>query len=273
MRYKLLVSDLDGTLLDNAHEITSKNLEAIRKLKKSGVNFVIATGRTIDMVKGYLEILDYDSPLICCNGAALYDVKGKLLSIKEIQAEVLRGVIDLIKKYELEHVLYTMSGIVSEKRNERVFYIEEYNKKQKASNKAVIIIDENICNNLEQYQVVKVFVSTSERGKLHKLRDELNHQFKEIEAVMSQRHILDIVNKQATKGNALLALADHLGIYPKEVAAIGDNYNDITMLKEAGLAITVENAEDEIRNIADYVSKSNHYSGVAYAIEHFIGLT
>ncbi|MDF2612389.1 MAG: Cof-like hydrolase [Clostridia bacterium] len=273
MGYKLLISDLDGTLLDNSHQITTENLKAIRKLEKSGMKFVIATGRPIDMIKGYLEILDYDSPLICCNGAALYDAKGKILAIKQIQAEVLRGVIDLIKKCELEYVLYTMAGIVSEKRNERVLYIEKYNKKQKASNKAVIIIDENIYNNLEAYKVVKAFVSASEYSKLHKLRDELNYQFKEVEAVMSQRHILDIVDKHATKGNALLALADYLNIEPKDIAAIGDNYNDVTMLKEAGLAITVENAEDEIRNIADYVSKSNHCSGVAYAIEHFLDLT
>lgn len=270
MRYKALVSDLDGTLLDNSHEITADNLEAIKQLKTDGIEFVIATGRTIDMIKGYLQVLDYDSPLIWCNGAVLSDSKGKVLYIKEMEPKILRQVIDLIKMHQLEYVLYAMTGIISEKRNERIAYIEEYNRKQNELNKAPIIIDGNVYDNLEKYKIVKIFVSAADYIKLHKLRDELNEQFGEVAAVMSQRHILDIVDKNATKGNALLALAEHLGIQPNDIAAIGDNYNDVTMLKEAGLAITVENAEDEIKDISDYVSKSNNCSGVAYAIEHFV---
>jgi HAD-superfamily hydrolase, subfamily IIB len=270
MTCRIFVSDLDGTLLNNNHEISAANIDAVKKLNLMGINFMIATGRTKYMVKSFLKELDYNMPLIWCNGAVISDAGGKILYVKEMEHEKVRQAIDIIKKFGMNYVLYTLKGIISEDSGESIKHFEDYNSRVKDEDKAPIVVDRQLRANLDNYTVIKFFVKSADYDRLQRLKDAINERVDGINAVPSQRNILDIVAKGATKGNALLKLSEYMGVNIGDIAAIGDNHNDMDMLKVCGIPLTVENAEDAVKKVALFISKSNDCSGVAYAIDNYI---
>ena len=222
------------------------------------------------MVKNYLAILDYDMPLIWCNGAGVSDFGGKILHLEEIEVSKIRSVIDIARAHGLVYVAYSFEAVISETRHERVLWMEDYNFGVDNEHKAKIIIDENLYENIDQHRIVKMFISSNNPDELEDIRDVINKDIDGVEAVLSQKHILDVVNKGVTKGNAVLALAKRFNIDPKEVIAIGDNHNDLSMLRVCGLPLTLENGEDVVKEVSEYIVRDNNSSGVAHAIGKFI---
>ena len=115
-----------------------------------------------------------------------------------------------------------------------------------------------------------MFISSNNPDELEDIRDVINKDIDGVEAVLSQKHILDVVNKGVTEGNAILALTKRFNIDPKEVIAIGDNHNDLSMLRVCGLPLTLENGEDVVKEVSEYIVRDNNSSGVAHAIGKFI---
>lgn len=264
IKYKLVVCDLDGTLLNSADEISQENKKAVNILKDAGVEFAIATGRHDLIAAKYIYDLDIKTPLIACNGALIKDVRQKrVLYEKLIPSDTAARVINYCETNYFDYLVYTPDAIYYSENSQRINTVKEYNKsvKEELQAKTYKIRDLDISRN----EIIKILIANQEEKIIEKLDNDINHD-NSLTIVSSGKGLIDIMRSGASKGNALLILCDKLGILPKETVVFGDSHNDISMFEVAGLAIAPENAEEEVKKAADYVTLSNNMSGVARAI-------
>lgn len=267
--YKLAVFDLDGTLLDNQHEISKENVKALEKLKESGCIVSIATGRTDLLVKEYVKKIKLDVPVIACNGALIRNPFTEEIFYKRVMPkEKVKQIIDICNSEKLIYMVYSTDYIISIP-NERVDYFLKRNEilDKDCQVKFVMNSDSNFIS--QQHEVYKILIieKNSERFKL------LPDKFRNISGIakcQSSKGLMDFMLEGTSKKRAIEILAEKNNILPREIVAFGDNYNDIEMLKYAGCAITTSNGVKEVKDIVDYVSIDNNDSGVAYAIENFV---
>lgn len=271
MSYKLVVTDMDGTFLNSKDEISEENLKIVKELNERGILFSIATGRLDTMIKPYLRQIGNNNPVISCNGALVRNVtKGEFYHAQIIEREDFLKVIDICKANELIFAVYGEYTVYSESLEGRVKYFENRNKSLCEEDKVAIKVVDNIYTDLEE-KVFKVLVTNDNFQLLEQVKEEIN-KIPGIEACKSTPHLLDIMAAGVTKGNALKDLAEVLKIKREEIIAIGDNHNDISMLQYAGYAIAVGNAEQEVKDIADFVTVSNDEDGVAKALREVFSI-
>ena len=270
MNYKMFVSDLDGTLLNNNHKISSENIRAINALREKGIKFIVATGRSKYMLEDYLDIIDYKGPFIWSNGAAVSDAEGEVLWAKELEVEDSTKIMNLAREYNMDYVVYTLDGIVGIKQEGRLKRLDFYNKKVKKEHRIPLKVDRSLDVNLHKYRIIKFCFYSEDSDALHKFQKIISENLQTVSGVFSHPTLLDVTRKDATKGEAVLELARQYKIDPKEIAAIGDNQNDISMLKVCGLPLTLENAVDGAKAVAAHITKDNHAAGVADAIDKYI---
>ncbi len=117
--------------------------------------------------------------------------------------------------------------------------------------------------------IIKVLITSQDDHILEKLNEGINKEGR-LTIVRSEKGLIDIMNSGISKGGALVTLAEHLNMDLKDTVVFGDNYNDISMFKVAGLSIAVANAEEDLKQAADYITLSNDESGVGHAIYKYV---
>lgn len=260
MKFKLVALDLDGTLLNNELKITDRAANAIREAEKKGVKVTICTGRMFASAFQFAEELGINVPLITYNGALVKNsIDKEVLYERYLPLEEAKYVIELCRQYDCQINLYLDDKLYVEKAEE---WAKRYAKRVK-----VPLYEVDDLLELLTIPPLKI-LAMSEKNVLEKIRNELSGRGLYI--TKSQPHFLEILNNEATKGKGLNAVGQILGIDRNEILAIGDNENDIEMFKYAGFAVAMENADEFVKNYADYVTKSNDDDGVALAIEKLI---
>ena len=272
--YRLIASDLDETLLDSEHRIPERVRLAIAAARERGARFVPATGRPYESVDDTLADLGLlDEPgeyVISFNGGVITenaDTAHPLTTCSlapEVaealyQAGIERGL--CIHVYTLEHVyLYNYWPV------ERS-YIEGRMNIVETAEKSLDFLSET------GEHVVKLLFMSLDMEELRRTERELAEAglTEGLDVVYSSNRYLEFNAPGINKGEGLLALAEHLGIAPGETMAIGDNSNDVPMIRAAGLGVAVANASEEARAAAGYVcDDDNNAGGVAEAIERFV---
>ena len=265
--YKLVTIDLDGTLFDNEKNISEENLIAIKKCKELGVKIVIATGRPIKGVYPVLEKLGLTSDsdyVITYNGAKVFNVKTKELilsstitgkEVKDIYYESQR-----IGTYF--HAFRKNEELITPKKNP---YTEVETNINHVPN--YLFEFENIKDNDEFLKAMMVDSDENITSAMTKVDKKFTQKYT---MVRSAKIFLEFLNKNTDKGKALVALANYLNIDIKDTIAIGDAGNDIPMIERAGLGIAMENSFIEVKRKANFITKTNLESGVAYALNKFI---
>ena len=265
---KMVVSDMDGTLLNSNLEISQENLQAIEALREKGIRFCIATGRPEQLVKEYIEPLRMKDPMIMYNGSVIGHPfqDGSLYELK-LEKEDIKSIISYCEEHNIIYMPYTKDKIIS-KPNYRVDFFEKRNELLEDKNKCVFEdireLDEILRNNVN-----KILLIENDEEKFRKAKAFVS-QFPQFEIASSQTGFIDINPQGASKGNALKILANHFGYKLEEIVAIGDQDNDVSMLEVAGISVAMENASKNAKNAADYVTVSNNESGVAKWIKENI---
>lgn len=270
--YKIVMIDLDGTLLDDNKNVSKKNIEMINKVyKEKGVIFVIATGKNINDITYITNAIGepINQYIIASNGAVIKDnVRDEYILKKYLTDEEVITIIDTYKKYNCIGLIQTEQGPVIEDKLaaevENVTYAEklkEYVLENKISNIALI-------------------TPMGKEEDLELLKNELESKFDTLAstAVCDFTHTnngktysckyIDVMKEGSTKANAIKTLIDYLNISKEEVIAIGDGGNDIPMFEIAGLKIGMGNASDYVKSKVDYITDTNNNDGVAKALEH-----
>ncbi len=243
---KLLISDLDGTLLEKDHSISHEVFELVKKIENLGVLFSIATGRALSAAKDYIEKLNLTTPVILFNGARIYDpVQNKYI----VQYFLSKKAVELALKVINSNRNLTAAFFV----NEEVYM---YNV---GPNAATYLIRDALTYRsvddlrfVENLNITKI-VFASYPYNLSKLEIELPEFFEQqADVVRSEDDLLEILPRSINKGSALKKLCELLKITLDEVIAMGDSMNDFQMIKTSGIGIAVGKASDELKKAAKF---------------------
>lgn len=262
---KLIAIDIDGTLLNEKHMLSDRVKEALKKKRQEGVYIVLCTGRPILGVQEYLKALELNEPdnyVITFNGALVQKT-----DTKEILAH---HTLDIHDYYKINTLAMELGLHMHTETTEAMY----------TSNRDIspyTVIESGMTNmplhyrtpeEMDKEMVVSKMMMIDDPQLLSKRIPDIPSDYTDTyEFVQSAPYFLEILNKQATKGNALKDLTERLGLQPEEVMAIGDNMNDYTMIEYAGTGVAMGNAVDGIKEIANEITKTNAEDGVAYAIE------
>lgn len=271
VRYKLVASDLDGTLLNSASEVSDENMSAIKELAKRGINFVPSTGRTIAEIPVAIKECPDIRYFIYANGAAVYDkVTGKRI-LTCLPNYTVQKILDIVNAYE-SHVTIRFDGCAYVDGNFQSDHDFEYYNVCEAHvhvvrNFAIYSDDfKKLSYSSDNVEVVSVFFHNYE-DKL-KCRETLMG-LGGLRVVEVDTFNIEIVNENAGKDNALHSLADLIGIDIADAISIGDSNNDKSIVEAAGLGLAVSNATDELKSIADAVICSNDEHAAAYVLKNY----
>lgn len=259
---KLIVADLDGTLVLK-QETTEKTKTTIHALKEKGYLFTIATGRHYHAAQPFVEMFDVQLPVICSNGAFIYDYQKKeVLHQQLIDEDVVSRVMQRCDEVEVDFLVYTTQAIYATQRAKQKLM-------SRIGDVKVTVKERHELNLVTSQGVVKVLVIEDDENKRTLLKSKLDKE-STIKYVQSQPAFLDIGHKLSEKGNALKILAQYLEIPIHEIFAIGDQENDISMIQHAGVGVAMGDGDEALLKVADFVTKSFHEEGFSFAIEHII---
>jgi Cof subfamily protein (haloacid dehalogenase superfamily) len=285
MNYSLLATDLDGTLFNEEKEIAPSTIKAIHEFRSKGGRVVICSGRSPLSTKWIAEIIGLKGePIIAYNGAILLNEQGKVWEQFTFQNETVLSFLDACQSegiyahvYEGDTLLIPEEGKWNQrwiennipalvKSGGRLETCESYRKQ------CCVKLIENFPAYIREHRpaITKMAVF-HESGLLRDFSTSITHTFADLEISSSLNYRnLEISPAGITKAAALVKLVSHLGMPLSETAAIGDNYNDVLMLKTAGLGIAMGNAPEEVRLAANVVTCTNNEDGVGSAIREFL---
>ena len=283
---KLIASDMDGTLLNNNHKIPKENVELIKFAKKHGIEFVVATGRAYYEALPALEAENISCDVISFNGGIIYDKTGKIINITPMELKDLYYTIKILKSLDISYQLYTKNTIYTNSiETDITAYIdlirangEEPNEKhlrEEAKNRLKLghiteVENIELYINQENNPAIKVIGISNDISKL-KNATELLSGNTDISVTSSGANNIEIMDKKATKGEALKIVCDIHNISLENTVAIGDNLNDQAMLEIVKYSIAMKNGNKLLKDHAKYITdKTNTEGGVADSVMNLL---
>lgn len=265
VKYKMLVLDMDDTLLTDNHTISEENVTMIFKAQEMGVYVVLASGRPTSAMTNYAKELKmdfYNSYMLSYNGAVITDLKeDKILFEQTLTKEQIHELYDYSLLSNTHIITYINEAIVSETDSE---YIEiEKNITGLPHNKVTSFKD------AVQTNAVKCIL-LQEPSYLKTVEDDLKLKMPHLSISMSKPFFLEVAQQGIDKAFSLKKLAEKLNIHQSEIIAVGNAGNDLTMIEYAGLGVWVDNVTPELRDKGDVIVASNNNHGVAEVIKRYI---
>jgi len=269
---------MDYTLLDKEKKVSERNKDAIRKAIEKGVHIVVATGRIYTSARLYARLLGVSAPIIASNGAIIREAAfnnpkdtERTIYKETLNIEAVKEMIKLSRKYGLFCHFFTEDTIYAEKLVNVSLRYTEWNKYLGEEDQVKIEIVDDIEESIVQdkVEILKAVVVDSNSEKMMSLRNSIADTGI-VSVSQSMKNNLEVMNKGVTKGNAVKILAQMYEVSREEIIAIGDNENDISMIKYAGLGVAMGNAEDSLKNAANHITDDYMEDGVAAVIEKFI---
>jgi len=265
MKYKMLVVDMDDTLLNDDHEISIENREMLLKAQELGVYVVLASGRPTSAMINFAKELQCDinnSFMISFNGSTITDLKeDKVLFEHSLSKEQIHALYDFSQQNKTHIITYFDGKIISETNSE---YID---------------VEKNITGlELDIVSSFKDRVTSSavkcilleEPTYLKNIEKVLKEVMPELSICMSKPFFLEAAPNGIDKGASIQILAEKLNIHQSEIIAVGNAGNDLTMVQYAGLGVWVDNVDPELREFGDIIVASNNNHGVAEVVRRFI---
>ena len=279
---KLIASDMDGTLLNHNHKIPKENVKLINFAKNQGIEFVVATGRAYYEALPALNEENINCDVISFNGGIVYDKNGNIISITPMLPKDLYYTIEILKSFDISYQLYTKNTIYTTSIETDInAYIDlirsngyepdvEHLRAEAQQKLDVGYITE--VENIELYlnekenPPIKIIAISNDISKLENAAKLLSENTS-ISVTSSGANNIEIMHKNATKGEALKEIAKIYGINLENAVAIGDNLNDQAMIDIVGYSVAMKNGNTILKEQAKYVTeKTNSEGGVADTI-------
>ena len=277
---RLVCLDVDGTLVNEKKEIPPKVLSSVRRLQERGVQVTLASGRLISSLREYADLIGTHIPLIALNGAWVEKNGEKPILCSPLATHTACQLIEKAEQDGLHVSVYFADAVMLKNDNSDQDW-PNFHKKLEYLEAEVVDHWPFTQKNNQHYDtqalnydsrpLMKILVS----GKPERVAEFITKYEKEFQArchfFLSHDQHLEIVSPKVSKGEALRVVAAHLGIKREEVLAMGDHYNDISMLEFAGFGVAMGNAPQQVQARANWVTKSNTEMGVAVALAHVFG--
>lgn len=268
MVYRLLAIDIDGTLLRSNHRIDRQTRAAIQFAQEKGVYVTLATGRNFPSAKKVADSLKLDSVLITQNGGFLATDIENPVYVKRFEEEKVYQIVQLLENYDCHirvlHETYSVGNRVRQKNHlvakmtlgigDPLFYPATFT--------------DSLSNQLLESPIAspKIDVQFFDDTERKSAVVHLEKMVQGIHITSSTKCNCEIMPEGVSKAKGLQVLGEQLGIALEEMVAIGDSYNDIEMITQAGLGIAMWNSPKEVKQASDWVTRSNNHHGVAYAV-------
>lgn len=260
MDYKIVFSDVDGTLLSSNHTLLDSTIYSIKRLKEICIPFVIVSGRGPSGIYPILDEYNFSCPIISFSGAHIADEKRNTIFFNGFSKEIARNVIDFVEKNKFDcswNIYSETEWIVKDKNDERIKREERIVKDT--------TIEGNIDSLKDNCDVGKILLICNPNDILY-IEDKLKNEFKDLSIFKSSNILIEIMQKGVNKGNAIKYICDLWNIPLKDVIAFGDNYNDIDMLKVAGMPYLMGNAPDDMKHEFSNITDDNNDDGIYNAL-------
>ena len=267
MKYKLLVLDIDGTLTNSKKVITDNTKKELLKIQERGIKVVLASGRPTPGMTTYakeLNLSKYGSYILSYNGANIIDCKtNEAIFQKTLPQNIIPKLYEAAIKHNVGIISYEQDCVIAGTDIDKFMEIEA------RINGIPIRKVEDFANYIT-FDVNKCLM-TGEGAYLAQVEEKMKEEFGQaLNIYRSEPFFLEIMPQNVDKAYSLGKLLDHLGITKDEMICIGDGFNDISMLKYAGLGVAMANAQDKVKEIADYITLSNDDDGIVHVIEKFM---
>ena len=270
--YRMVVTDLDGTLLNSQKQVSEGNIEAIHKLKDQDVKFVMATGRSDVMTRAYTKKIKNADIVIGCDGAIIRNIRtGEILYENHISSETCHKAFKICQKYGLDYYVFAKDELVSDDpENERFILHQKFNENVLEDEQIPMQVVEDLDRYVDDHIVYKIVASHNDTNYLDEVAKVVKKET-DADAIRSGKRVLAIKARGVSKAEAIKKLAQALNISIKDIIAFGDEVNDMEMLRLVGLGIAMENADDVVKKAADQVAGNNDMDGVGKELDKIFG--
>ncbi len=266
---KLLVIDIDGTLVDGGGRINEADKKAVKAAADNGIRVALCTGRVVRACRHILNELELDSYHIYFDGALVANVSGKdELFVWQIEDALVKKAVQFSRSNGNYLELYSSGHFFAERANWSDVIHKDY---------FGVMPELNSFDGIwERERIIKAELVVRDKAEAEQYR-RFKEEFKALLHFSIARspsfptiEFINVTNRQVSKGNAMAKLAGYFGIAREEVMAIGDGSNDLSLLEIAGISVAMGNAREELKEIADHITSSVEDGGVAAAVEKFL---
>ncbi|WP_226666560.1 Cof-type HAD-IIB family hydrolase [Metabacillus litoralis] len=265
MNYKMIVLDLDDTLLRDDHTISNVTKDALMKAQENGVKVVLASGRPTYGMKHIAKELaldEYGSFILSFNGGKIINCKtNEEMFSSALSPEAMKQLFTISRREGVFIHTYVGDEIITEDEN-------PYTTIESELTGLPIKIVNSFVDEVKVPVVKALMVDHQDKLKL--VEEKLQNELEDFSVMRSKPFFLEFTEKGVTKGTSLDQLIKSCDIKREEVIAIGDSYNDLSMIEFAGLGVAMGNAPEDIKKIANFVTDTNMNDGVAKVVEEFI---
>lgn len=272
MKYRLICSDVDGTLIDGNEQITEENLQAIRQLKEKGIYFAISSGRMMNSVKLLSEHYGIASYKVCSNGAVVVDERGEILQAIPVPMEVATRLYEIGKENDcimgyntLTEIVYNCQHHMEGSLYKRADYLYDGYDRETGEHFIKILCEEGYQVPDQHGVAYKISLWPRTQEHFERATEEIG-KISGICVTSAWKWNFEITADSISKWSGIQFLMKHLHIDREEVICIGDSMNDEAMVTGAGLGVCMENGHPDLKKKADYITGSNRKSGVASVI-------
>jgi len=261
---RMVIADVDGTLVTQEKVLTKKAAEAVLQLHEAGIQFSVTSGRPPRGMAMLIDPLKLTQPLAAFNGGVL--IKPDLTTVvdqKFLPAGVPEQVLEAIENHGMDVWVYTDTG----------WFVRDPNAPHVAREQWTVKFPPTVVKTFAGLlgRVAKIVGVSDDFDRVAKCEKDVQQAGgTHISAARSQPYYLDVTHPQANKGGVVLAMSKLLNIPAEEIATIGDMPNDVLMFKKSGVSIAMGNASAEVRASATYVTSTNEQEGFARAIEEVV---
>lgn len=267
--YKAIALDMDGTLLTRDHKISSATRAALAQARAHGIKVLLVTGRHFMTARPFHHELALDTPIICSNGACLYDpTTDRILTGDPLASAPLNVLLAQVEAQQMGALFHLSEGIGYIGCEEHVTRIRHWSANQPDHLKIAIHPVEELAGWLDN-PVWKLELFNQDPARLHRFMDE-ERDLIPFTRDWAAPYAVELVQPGCSKGNRLAQWAASEGIAMEQVVAFGDNNNDISMFEQVGLAVAMGNAAPQIQHHADQVTADHNEDGIALALQRWV---
>lgn len=277
-----IATDMDGTLLNGKMEVSEANRAAIKKAQELGIEVIVATGRSYKEARFALDGTGIDCPVIAVNGAEVRSAEGEILQFTALDDDLAYDLYRRLKDVGVYFEVYTNQATYTDNAQKAVELLIDIvmsahpeTKEEDIRDRARLRIEQGLVKQVDDYEeiirdtnqhIYKFFVFSTDYDLLQKAADRLEGMAG-VAVSSSGNENLEVTNDQAQKGITLENYLASKGLSRTDALAVGDNYNDISMLERVGYSYAMGNADANIKKAARFETAKNDDSGVAKAIE------
>ena len=268
MKYKLLALDIDGTLTNSQKQISPKTRQALMEAQQKGLRLILASGRPTDGIRPLarqLEMDKYGGFILSYNGARVIDLSNEqVVYEKTLAPEIIPVIGELAHKYKIGVLTYVDGAVITETPEDPYIQLEA------RINGLPLKGVENFAEAVTEKE--PKCLMTGDGEYMGKIEPEIAAALGNLSVYRSEAYFIEIMPENIDKAVSLEKLCEYVGVTREELAACGDGYNDMPMIRYAGLGIAMANAKEPVREAADVITLSNDEDGIAVALEKYFEL-